>query len=42
MMAIDAIELSVEMRPDLVILVTGMPILHISPSNCGDTGSAWK
>ena len=42
MMAIDALELSMEIRPDVVILVTGDADFGYLPSNCVDTGSAWK
>ena len=42
MMAIDALELSVEMRPDVVILVTGDADFAYSQPNYGGAGFAWK
>jgi hypothetical protein len=41
-MAIDAVELSGEMRPDVVVLVTAMPILGIYHFSSADVGFGWK
>jgi uncharacterized LabA/DUF88 family protein len=42
LMAIDAVELSVEIRPEVVVLVTAMLILHIWLCSCGGVGFVWK
>jgi uncharacterized LabA/DUF88 family protein len=42
LMAIDAVELSVEIRPEVVVLVTAMLILHIWLCSYGGVGFAWK